>query len=324
MNSRERFRETMRCGAPDRVPYFDEGIRDEVFDVWQKRGLKKETDLFEMFDLDLREEIEVDVDPLPRFQRWPSSTSDLEAFNRHLDPSNPSRMPEGFPGRLHSLREKGQTLILRVHRGFFLSFGVYDCRRFNEVMFLTRDDPKFVRETMAIQGQFAAKLAEKVLREVEIDAILFGEPISGNDRALISPAMYEEFVLSSYQPILDVAKRCGVKTIILRTYGNSRVLLPSAVHWGFNCLWASEVNREAMDYRSIRREFGRELRLIGGIDLDALRYGKKAIQREVREKVPPLLADGGYIPLLDGRVRKDVSFENYSVYRQLLKEMTNP
>jgi hypothetical protein len=33
MNSRDRFCETMRYGAPDRVPYFEEGIRDDVLKV---------------------------------------------------------------------------------------------------------------------------------------------------------------------------------------------------------------------------------------------------------------------------------------------------
>jgi uroporphyrinogen decarboxylase len=77
-----------------------------------------------------------------------------------------------------------------------------------------------------------------------------------------------------------------------------------------------------MDYRDIRQEFGRDLRLIGGIDLDALRQDKEAIRREVEEKVPPLVAEGGYIPLADGRVRADVPFENYIYYRQLLREVT--
>jgi hypothetical protein len=76
-----------------------------------------------------------------------------------------------------------------------------------------------------------------------------------------------------------------------------------------------------MDYRDLRREFGRDLRLIGGIDLDALRGGREAIRSELEEKVPPLLADGGYVPLADGRVREDVTFSDYSYYRQLLKEI---
>jgi uroporphyrinogen decarboxylase len=77
-----------------------------------------------------------------------------------------------------------------------------------------------------------------------------------------------------------------------------------------------------MDYRDLRREFGRDLRLIGGIDLDALRRDKEAIRRELEEKVPPLVADGGYVPLADGRVRVDVPFENYVYYRELLERVT--
>jgi hypothetical protein len=78
------------------------------------------------------------------------------------------------------------------------------------------------------------------------------------------------------------------------------------------------VNTDAMDYRSLRKEFGNGLRLIGGIDLDVLRRNRESIRAEVEEKVPPLLAQGGYVPLADGRVRADISLENYLYYRQLL------
>jgi uroporphyrinogen decarboxylase len=115
-----------------------------------------------------------------------------------------------------------------------------------------------------------------------------------------------------------------VDVIIFRTYANARILIPEVLAHGFNCLWACEVNIEAMDYRSLRAEFGRDLRLIGGIDLDALRFGKEAIDREIKAKVPALLQQGGYVPLADGRVREDVSFENYFYYRQLLQEITCP
>jgi hypothetical protein len=60
--------------------------------------------------------------------------------------------------------------------------------------------------------------------------------------------------------------------------------------------------------------------LIGGIDLDALRVGKDAIRREVMSKMP-LLAEGGYVPLADGRIRADVPFESYAYYRKLLTEL---
>jgi uroporphyrinogen-III decarboxylase len=230
--------------------------------------------------------------------------------------------------------------------------GVYDWRRFSELMDLLIDDPEFVREAMTIQGKFAAGLAERVLKDVVVDAALFSEPIGGNygplispqmyeemvlksyepvldvlhkykvETIVISPQMYEEMVLKSYEPVLDVLHKYKVETIVLVTYANARSLIPSMLKWGFNCLWACEVNIEAMDYRNIRQEFGRDLRLIGGIDLDTLRRDKEAVRREVEVKVPPLVADGGYVPLADGRIRSDVPYENYVYYRELLEKVT--
>jgi hypothetical protein len=78
-----------------------------------------------------------------------------------------------------------------------------------------------------------------------------------------------------------------------------------------------------MDYLDIRREYGRDLRLIGGIDSDSLRQNQESITRAVVDVVPKLLEDGGYIPLADGRVREDVSFENYLYYRKLLESVTS-
>jgi len=322
MNSRERFRETMRYGRPDRVPYFEEGIRDEVLKVWQKQGLPRDANLSQMFPADQRDEILVDLEPLPKLKRWPTSRPELEALRRSLDPDDPHRLPSQWPKRVRAWQTRDRALMLRVHRGFFLSMGVHDWGRFTEVVRLLIDDPAFVREAMAIQAELAARLAERVLGEVEIDGAVFTEPIGGNDGPLISPRMYEEFVLTSYKPVFDVLSRHGVETIVFRTFANSRILIPSILKWGFNCLWACEVNIEAMDYRDLRLEFGRDLRLIGGIDLDTLRHDKEAIRREVEEKVPPLVADGGYVPLADGRVREDVPFENYVYYRRLLEKVT--
>jgi len=219
-------------------------------------------------------------------------------------------------------QNREHVLMLRIHRGFFQTMGVRDWHRFMELMNLVIDDPDFVHQAMRIQGEFAAALAEKVLQDVEVDAVMFSEPIGGNYKPLVSPQMYEDLVLSSYEPVIEVLKRHGVETIVLVTYANFRILIPSILRRGFNCLWACEVNIEAMDYQDLRREFGPELRLIGGIDLDALRRNRGAIRREVEKKVPSLVADGGYVPLADGRIRADVPFENYVYYRQLLQKVT--
>ena len=322
MSSRESFRETMGYGRPDRVPYFEEGIREDVLKVWRTQGLAKAADFEALFPSDRRERLQVDLEPRPELIPRRDKITDLKKFRKRLDPNDKNRLPEQWSARVKAWQTRDHVLMLYVHRGFFQSMGVRNWRSFSDVMVLLVDQPEVVRKRMQIQGEFAARLADRILNEVEIDAVVFSEPIGGNDRPLISPRTYEEFVLKNYEPVLDVLHRHQVKTICLQTFANARILIPSILQWGFNCLWACEVNIETMDYRRLRREFGPNLRLIGGIDLDALRKDKEAIRQEIEEKVPPLIAEGGYIPLADGRVRADVPFENYVYYRRLLEKVT--
>jgi len=319
MSTRRRFQETMHYGRPDRVPYFEEGIREEVVEAWRKQGLAADADLATLFPSDPVEYIEPDLDPRPEFERWPSTRAELVELKKRLDPADAARLPENWAEQVRALQGKDAVRMLQVHQGFFLSAGIMGWGRFAELMRALIDDPAYVHELMAIYGEFSAALAERILEQVSIDAAVFSEPIGGNAGPLISPAMYEEFVLPSYEPLFRVLERHGIDTLVFLTYANARILIPSILERGFNCLWACEVFIDAMDYRDIRREFGRDLRLIGGIDLDALRQGKDAIREEIEAKVPPLVASGGYVPLADGRVREDVAFEDYAYYRERLR-----
>ena len=318
MNDRERFFETLHYGKPDRVPYFEEGIRDEVIDAWQTQGMPAGQPSWRQADE--REEIKLDVDPHPEIKVWPEKFKDLDRLQERLNPSDPRRLPDNWdPERL---KKRDGVLMLRVHEGLFLSMGVGDAKTFTRLMYQLADQPDLVRQYMLYHGQFAAALADRVLQEVEVDTLVFSEPIGDNNGALISPRMYEDFVLPSYQPLLDLAQKYGIKTIICRTYANMKVLIPSLLKSGIDVLWACEVEQTVMNYPALRAEFGRDLKLIGGIDLDALRQGKSAIRKAV-EMVKPLVAEGGFIPLADGRVRAEVPYENYLYYRELLSEITS-
>ena len=98
-------------------------------------------------------------------------------------------------------------------------------------------------------------------------------------------------------------------------------MIPLLLDYGLNTLWACESESKKMDYKNLRREFGNDLKLIGGIDLDCLRFDKKGIKNEVEANVPVLLESGGYIPIADGRIRDNISFDNYIYYRRILGEV---
>lgn len=322
MTGRQRFLETMRYGTPDRVPYLEEGLRDDVLAQWHEQGLSADADLSRMFHFDRREQIPLDLGFRPALDAWPQSLKELHNVQVRLDPEDAGRYPADWKDLVRRWRSREHILEIFVHRGFFQTMGVNDWSRLEEVLYQVHDAPDLVRGIMGAYGAFVAQMVERVLSEVQVDLATFSEPIAGNDRPLLSPAIYDDLVLPSYLPIIEALRRGKVETIVYQTYANTRVLLPAVVRAGFNTLWAIETNPDAMDYRSIRSEFGREVRLIGGIDLDSLLLGPDAIRKEIEERAVPLLAGGGYIPLADGRVRGNVLFTSYCAYRKAIEEVT--
>jgi hypothetical protein len=322
MNGRERFLNILSFKISDRPPLFEDGIREDVLRQWRKQGMRKQDRLESLFTFDYREEIEPNLDPLPTPTRWPKSMDGLNKIRNRLNASDSKRLPDEWGDKVFEWKNRDYPVILRIHRGYFLTMGVHGWHRFIDAIQLLVDDPYLVEAWMDMYSQFACQLADRILSEVEVDAALFSEPIGGNHGPLISPSMYSSLVLKSYLPIIDVLKSYGVDKIIYRTYANTRAFLSPVVKAGFNCLWACECDPLAMNYREIRQEFGKDLCLIGGIDSDLLRQSKQDIYRAVIDVVPPLLAEGGYIPLADGRVREDVPYQNYVYYRNLLEATT--
>ena len=324
MTGKQRFHAVMTDAPLDRPPYFEEGIRDEVLAAWRSQGHDPQTRLAKLPPADPRIELQPDVFPRPLFKDhdWPTDARGLNRLAKRLDHLDPERYGDDWAARLEACREPDATVMLRVHRGFFQAMGVFAWGRFDQLMKMMVWEPGFVRRSLDIVGDFSARLAERVLDQVQVDAAVFSEPIGGSYDALISPGMYRDLILPGYEPLMRVLKSRGVKHIILRTYANARVLVPEMLKFGYNCLWACEVNLADMDYLELKKEYGRDLKLIGGLDLDAMRGSKQNIRQELTAKLPPLLELGGYIPLADGRVREDMPLENYIYYRRLLAELT--
>jgi len=63
----------------------------------------------------------------------------------------------------------------------------------------------------------------------------------------------------------------------------------------------------------LRKRFGRELRLWGGVDKRVLAQDKDSIRNHLREFIP-LIEEGGFIPTVDHTVPPDVSWDNFRYY----------
>jgi uroporphyrinogen decarboxylase len=301
-------------GELRRVPLVLEDLADGLLDDWRAEGADAARQVDEILDADRRESVELDVGPRPSNSGFRATAKHVRTLKERLDPDDPGRLPADWVRRV-----RGGTAIvdMTIHRGLFLSLGVHDWPTFLDTLELFYEDPGLAEEIMDAHARCAAGVARRVLGETPVDLVRFSEPISDNAGPLVSPAMYERFALRSYRPILSALRAGGAGVVALVTFANARVLLPGALAAGFDCVWAHEAP-PAMDYLSIRAELGAGLRLIGGIDLDRVLEGGDAVEREI-ERIAPLLEQGRYIPLADGRVRPTMRLDRYVRYRRLLK-----
>ncbi len=158
------------------------------------------------------------------------------------------------------------------------------------------------------------------MKEVEIDAFTFDEDSAYKTGPLISPNIYRKFFLPRHRKIVEFFRKYGVKVIQLDSDGNTEALIPLLIEAGINCHWPLEA-AAGMDPVKIRKEYGRDLALIGGIDKRALAKDKRAIESEVRKKIVPMLETGGYIPTVDHLVPPDVPLENFLYYLELKRKI---
>jgi hypothetical protein len=320
MNSRERFLATVLGDQPDHPPLFPEGIREEVLSSWRTQGLPDGIDLDDLFTYDRFEQIDPDIYPRPAISDWSTPRRLLSSLRQRLDPEEPQRLPDNWSELVKKWRNRRHPLFLRIHQGLFLSLGIEDGRTFAPALLRLVDQPDFVREILSIQAEFAARLAQKILAQVDLDGVIFSEPIAGNSGPLVSPEMYREFALQSYAPVFDVLHRCRAPAVIWRSYANPAGLLPEVVKYPFNVLWLCETPPGALSPTQVRQLAGPEITLIGGIDSDILREEPRAIRHAVAA-VQAFVEQGRFIPLADGRVREDVPYPNYALYRRELQQV---
>ena len=108
------------------------------------------------------------------------------------------------------------------------------------------------------------------------------------------------------------AKRRGCAISHVDCDGNPHDIVANWLAGGVNVMFPLAVSA-GVDPFSWRKEFGMELRLLGGIAKAPLVAGGKAIDREL-ERIKPLLEQGGCIPHLDHLVPPDISYDNYRQY----------
>lgn len=329
MNARERFLATLRFGEPDRVPYYDQKIREETLERWYQEGLPRGVSVEEFFDLDRwelfgpREDVSLDLYMTPGFEGELKTRADFERLKRCYDPTSPERYPHDWDDHVRRWRDRDYPLGITAWRGFFQSLAVADWRSLLNLLYMIHDAPELLAEMTEFLADFTLAVIEKALSEVAFDYAIFDEPIASHHAPVIAPAGFHRFLIPAYRRIVNRLRAAGIEVIIFDTHGAVKPLIRLCLDAGVNALWCGAVRASNISYVELRQEFGRDLLLIGGLDIRVLEQDRRAIEEEILSQVPPLLEQGGYVPLVDGRVRSWVPFENYAYYREWIRKLSD-
>jgi uroporphyrinogen decarboxylase len=224
-----------------------------------------------------------------------------------------------YPDRALTPRELAEKELLcrtssnpvRVHFGSFIG-RVRNWVGFENLALLSVDDPELIEEIVAHLSLLMLHELPSVLERGQFDLATGWEDICFNSGPILSPRFFAQHIMPHMRPVMQLLRQHGIDVIWTDCDGNILKLIPLWLEVGLNCMFPLEVNA-GNDAVALKREYGRELLIAGGVNKFALHQGRQAILAELK-RLEPLLADGGFIPHLDHRCPAQVPFDDYCYY----------
>jgi uroporphyrinogen decarboxylase len=185
--------------------------------------------------------------------------------------------------------------------------------------YMVHDEPDLVQDMMDHWAALILSQLRKLPADVPIHMFDWWEDMCFNHGPLLSPAMFDRFMVPRYEAVMAQAARRGCALSHVDCDGNIHALVDGWMKAGIRVMFPCEV-AAGTDMFALRRRYGKAVKLQGGIDKKAVAAGRSAIDRELA-RVAPLLEQGGYVPHLDHLVPPDISFDDYAYYRRQKKKL---
>ncbi len=253
-----------------------------------------------------------------RWIRCPvENQSDWEAMQRRYNPETPERLPSEALVRKPIECDDTLPLVLTFSGPFWQ---MREWLGFERLCMLFLDDPGWVREMVAFWGDYLSRLLRRVLQCVVPDMIIISEDIAYKRFPMISPAMAREFLLPVYKTWGEIILGSGCPLYAIDSDGYIVNLIPVWMEAGVNVTMPVEI-AAGNDVTELRRRFGKEIALEGGVDKRAIARGGEAIWNELG-RLDSVIREGGLIPTCDHAVPADVSWPSYLEYVRVLAEKT--
>jgi uroporphyrinogen decarboxylase len=216
------------------------------------------------------------VDTEADLQRY---TPPVQLVEEHFDAAEIQRARARYPDH---------CLFYGSHIGPFTA--AYLAMGFERFFLRLVDDPAFTRRLLEVRTEWCLAMFHRAV-SLGAELLVLGDDAAHQRGPMISPRLWRQVVLPLHRRIVVEA---GVP-VIWHSDGNIQALLPMAVEAGFAGVHGLEPAAD-MDLAQVKREFGRDLVLVGNVDVRVLCGGDlRAVRAEVRRCLAEGSAGGGYM-----------------------------
>lgn len=356
MTDRERFNRQMHYQSVDRCFNMEFGYWDENFREWDlfvRNGIRNngEADVFFNFDrignvggntwmcpaFESKVVAETAttrtvIDPNGLYKEVPKDGHDtIPHYLRAsiVTPDDWKREKELRFDRRHPARTVDVPALQRAHppqRSYPL--GVYcgslmgrirDMLTFEGIAFAIFDYPDMLEDMVETACVLTEDFLDQVLGKVDFDYASGWEDICFKNGPIVTLDFFKQVVVPRYKRIGRKLHEHGIDLWYTDCDGDVRPLLAGFLEAGINCLFPYEVNSCAHPVELLN-EYGKDLRIMGGVDKMELAKGPEAIKAYLETLVPGV-ERGGYIPFCDHRCPPNVRPDYYLYYLDLKEAM---
>lgn len=161
------------------------------------------------------------------------------------------------------------------------------------------------------------------LVEMGVDVLWVGDDVGAQDNMLISPDLWREILKPRMKWFFETMKSLNPDLkIIYHSCGAIRPIIPELIEIGLDILNPLQPLARDMDIAELKTEFGKDLALCGGIDVqEVLPTGTTAeVKAHVLDRVRKASEGGGYIASPAHVIQPDTPIENVLAYFEAVKE----
>lgn len=236
------------------------------------------------------------------FDRFP-----WDILKEKLDFSALEKAPHFLPS--------GMKIIAMSGKIFTLAWMLMGFNNFSMSLII---DENLVGDVFKKLAEIQLNALDRILSLPHVGAVWVVDDVAFGTGPIISPKALNDHVFTWYA---QIAKKCHAKgaPLIMHSDGDMRKLIPSLIEIGLDALHPIDPN--CMDIREIKKEYGRDLCLIGNVSNELLRSGTPEEVRIIVKGLLKDLAPGGGFCLGSGNSVPDwAKFENFMAMREACLE----